>query len=221
MINNSGKGCRFLLSLLPLLIVIVVAVPASARTTCQATPRGPLCVSEVDFSSFAQRAFENQYQSQWCWAACISMVFRYYDHPVSQNRIVEAVYGRTINLPAGTGWNIASQLNRDWRDDNGDTFRARLTAAYDYQARVFAVNNYWIVNQLHEGHPIIIGTAGHAVVGTAIQYYQTPNGPFITSIGVFDPWPGRGARTLSPAEMTDVGRGGALQFLATVNVSDQ
>lgn len=221
MINNAGKTCRrFLLSLLPLLVVFVLVAPASARTTCQSTPRGPLCVSEVDFSSFAQRAFQNQYQSQWCWAACVSMVFRYYDHPVSQSRIVEAVYGRIINLPSGNGWNIASQLNRDWTDDNGDSFRARLTAAYDYQAGVFAVNNNWIVNQLDQGHPIIIGTAGHAVVGTAIQYYITPTGPFITSIGVFDPWPGRGARSLSPTEMVDAGRGGALQFLATVNVSD-
>jgi hypothetical protein len=220
--TNPNKIARvyFLLSL-TFSITVVVARPVSAKTTCQPTPQGQLCISQVDFTSFAQEAYGNQDRSQWCWAASISMVFRYYKHPVSQDRIVEAVYGRKVNLPSGSGWNIASQVNRDWQDDNGKKFSSRLTAAYDFDARVMAVDNNWIINQLHEDRPIIIGTAGHAVVGTAIQYYVTPNGPYVTSIGVFDPWPGRGARGLSPLEMVDMGRGGSLRFLATVRVSDQ
>jgi hypothetical protein len=146
------------------------------------------------------------------------MVFRYYGHPVHQERIVEAVYGRTVNLPSGPGWNIANQINREWVDDNGKKFTSQLTAVFDANAGVAAINNAWIVNQLDQDRPIIIGTAGHAVVGTAIEYFPTPNGPYITSVGVFDPWPGRGARGLSPQEMVDVGRGGTVSFIATLTV---
>jgi hypothetical protein len=145
-------------------------------------------------------------------------VFRYYGHPVSQERIVQAVYGRTVNLPAGTGWNIASQINRDWVDDNGKKFTSRITAVYDATAGITAIDNAWIVNQLDKNRPIIIGTAGHAVVGTAVEYFPTPLGPNIYAVGVFDPWPGRGARGLAPTEMVDVGRGGAMSFVATVTV---
>lgn len=219
--TNTNEMSRVHVLLVALALGVTLATPVSARTKCQATPQGQLCLSEVDLASFAQEAYQSQDQSQWCWAACISMLFRYYKHPLSQDRIVEAVYGRKLNLPSGSGWNIASQLNRDWEDDNGKKFRSRLTAAYDYDARVMAIDNSWIINQLNDDRPIIIGTAGHAVVGTAIEYYVTPNGPYITAIGVFDPWPGRGARGLLPAEMVDIGRGGSLRFLATVQVSNQ
>jgi hypothetical protein len=57
-------------------------------------------------------------------------------------------------------------------------------------------------------------------VGTAIQYFATPYGPQIVSIGVFDPWPGTGARGLTPAEMMPAHMGGSLRFLATVRVTD-
>jgi hypothetical protein len=148
------------------------------------------------------------------------MLFRYYNHPVSQENIVTSLYGRLINLPSGTGWNIASRLNRAWTDEQGKNFQATLTAAYDADAGVNNVNNAWLVNELDQDRPFIIGTAGHAVVGTAIAYIPTPVGPNVVAIGVFDPWPGRGARNLTPMEMTPKQAGGGLQFLATVKVSE-
>jgi hypothetical protein len=215
------------ISVLTPLIVLAMLSPSTTpslaslgKTRCQPTPQGQLCISEVDFGSFAQNAYVSQFQSQWCWAACVSMLFRYYKHPVDQRRIVAALYGTTVNLAAGTGWNLANQLNRDWMDDNGKKFSSRVTAAYDFDAGVYGANNNWIISELDRDHPIVIGAGTHAVVGTAIQYYTTPLGPNVVSIGVFDPWPGVGARGLGPQEMVAMNLGGTLRFVATVSVSD-
>lgn len=59
---------------------------ASASTTCQQTAQGNLCISQVDFTQFAQTAYMTQQQDEWCWAASISMLFSFYGHPVSQLR---------------------------------------------------------------------------------------------------------------------------------------
>lgn len=207
--------------LLPILLVVLSSGSAvSAKTRCAPTPRGVQCTSQVDFSTFAQTAFKTQDRSQWCWAAAISMLFSYYDHPVDQSRIVTSLYGRTVNLPSGPGWNIASRVNADWIDDNDVKFRSRLTAAYDFDAGFNNLNNAWLVNELDQDRPFIVGTNGHAVVATAVQYFVTPMGPQVISIGVFDPWPGRGARGLTPGEMLAMHNGGLLRFIATVSVDD-
>lgn len=194
---------------------------ALAKTTCQPSPQGQLCIAQVDFKTFSQSAYQNQQSSQWCWAASISMLFSYYKHPVSQPTIVQSLYGTIVNLPSGNGWNIASRVNRSWVDANGKRFRAELTGAYDFDARVMTVNNAMLVDELDQDRPVIIGTRGHAVVGTAVQYLVTPAGPYITSIGVFDPWPGRGARGLDAREMLAMHQGGDLRFLATVRIIEE
>ena len=208
-----------------MLVVLLICTGALsnqtlAKTRCQPTPQGQLCTSEVDFNTFAQTAYQNQQSSQWCWAAAISMLFSYYNHPVSQPSIVQSLYGAVVNLPSGNGWNIASRVNTTWVDANGKQFRAQLTGAYDFDARVMTVDNGMLVNELDQDRPVIIGTRGHAVVGTAIQYLMTPAGPYITGIGVFDPWPGRGARSLDDREMRAMHIGGDLRFLATVRIID-
>lgn len=200
---------------------VAVSMQALAKTTCQLTAQGQLCISQVDFNTFAQTAYQNQESSQWCWAASISMLFSYYKHPISQQAIVQSLYGGIINLPSGPGWNIASRVNTTWVDANGKRFRAQLTGAYDFDAGVMTVNNAMLVNELDQERPVIIGTRGHAVVGTAVQYIQTPAGPYITSIGVFDPWPGRGARGLDAREALAMHMGGDLRFLATVRITDE
>ncbi|HKO98457.1 MAG TPA: papain-like cysteine protease family protein [Pyrinomonadaceae bacterium] len=212
---------RSLILVAALLTVTVASTQAFAKTTCQPSPRGQLCISQVDFNSFAQNAYQNQQSSQWCWAAAISMLFSYYKHPVSQPAIVQSLYGRLVDLPSGPGWNIASRVNTTWVDANGKRFRAELTGAYDFDARVMTLNNSTLINELDQDRPFIVGTRGHAVVGTAIQYVQTPMGPYITSIGVFDPWPGRGARGLDAREALAMHQGGDLRFLATVRITEQ
>ena len=209
-----------LASLLVILYFGATAQHLSAKTRCSPTPQGSLCISEVDFTKFAQTAFKNQEKPQWCWAASVSMLFSYYGHPVNQKRIVETLYGAPVNLGSGPAWNVAALVNRTWTDDKDQSFVSQLTSAYDADAGVNAVNNAWLINELDEDRPFIIGTTHHAVVATAIQYFPTPTGPNVMAIGVFDPWPGIGARGLTRLEMTPMHLGGGLRFVATVKVSD-
>ncbi len=203
---------------LPLVALSSGAVRRSGETQCRQTPAGVACRSQVNFQKFAQTAYQNQAMSQWCWAACISMVFGYYGRPVGQLRIVSEVYGGVVNMPAGAGIVIAQQLNRPWVDDRGQKFRSTVTAAYDFDAGVMNINNAWMVNELHENRPLVVGAGTHAVVMTAMDYFQTPIGPNPQGVGVFDPWPGRGARALTPAEVVPMHLGGALRFVASVRV---
>jgi hypothetical protein len=145
------------------------------------------------------------------------MVFAYYSHPVSQARIVAEAYGAPANIPALSGFVMASALNRRWVDDNGEPFDAMLRAAFDAQSGVDAINNAIIIEALGDGHPLIVGARGHATVATAVRYVPTPLGPNILEVGVFDPFPGRGARHLLPDEMVPVPFG-SLMFLALTDL---
>jgi len=148
------------------------------------------------------------------------MIFDYNGHPVSQEKIVLAQYGRLVNLPSGDGWTIAKQLNRRWIDDDERKFSSILTAAFDPMANVYAMNNVWIVNLLHSEQPFILGTGGHAVVATRVDYMRDFNGNLqVNSIGVFDPWPGNGARTLGGIDLVPIGNGGKLQFAASALIT--
>jgi hypothetical protein len=190
----------------------------AAHMTCAPVPFGVECRREVAFASFSQQAYQSQAMSQWCWAACISMLFSYYGHTVTQAQIVTEVYGEPVNMPAGAGSVIARQLNRGWVDDRGRPFRSHVTAAYDYDARLFNVDNTWLINELTRNRPVVLGTFTHAVVMTSMEYVNTPSGPKVTGVGVFDPWPGRGARRLSLKEMVPMHRDGGLRFAATIRV---
>jgi Papain-like cysteine protease AvrRpt2 len=193
---------------------------ADAYRTCQTTLNGELCTSEVDFATFTQEAFQTQLATQWCWAASISMIFSYYGHPVSQERIVSEVYGSPVNMPAQAGVQMAELLNRDWTDDFEEPFSARLTGAYDAFAGVYALTNDQIIHELDNDRPLLYGNLHHAMVITSIQYYVLPSGPDVVAVGVFDPWPGNGAHGLTPQEMTPAHLGGEMSFVATALISD-
>lgn len=201
-------------------VLFCAASGARASTSCEQTSQGQLCTSQVDFNQFATQAFAIQAEDQWCWAASISMVFRFYGHPVSQERIVSDVYGSAVDMPARAGVVMAQELNRTWQDDNGHAFHSEVTGVYDAQYGIFGLSNDQIISELDQGHPLVIGARTHAVVVTAIEYYRTALGPDVVSVGAFDPWPGVGARGLAQDEMTPAHLGGSLFFAATVRVTD-
>jgi hypothetical protein len=62
-----------------------------------------------------------QQSSEWCWAACISGVFAYYGHEISQQDIVQQTWGQVVNLP-GQPQQIIADLNRSWVDSSGNAF---------------------------------------------------------------------------------------------------
>lgn len=175
---------------------------------------------EIPFNKFFQ-SYEDQTMDKWCWAACISMVFKYYGHPISQEKIVSSVFGLPVNMPAGAGVVIAQQLNRQWQDENGRNFRSHLVAAYDLMEGESSLNNRVLVKELREGHPIIIGVGSHAVVLTGVDYDTYPNGTInVTRAIVFDPWPGIGVRHLTQQEMIPNYPYG-YSFAATVRIVDK
>lgn len=170
------------------------------KTTCNQMPQGRHCISEVPLNKFAA-AYAPQQMDEWCWAASISMVFAYYGHKVNQATIVQSVYGAPGDWPSRNGVTISYKLNQDWVDAAGKKFSARLTSAYDYLAHFNNMTNQWIVSELDKEHPLVIASGTHAMVATAVEYFDQPAGPYIVNVGVVDPWPGRGARNLTGCDI--------------------
>jgi len=162
------------------------------------------CVAGIESALIPITAL--QQKNQWCWAACIEMVFRYYGFRVSQKKIVEDTWGEAVNMP-GYPNQILSDLNRGWTDrDNrdfsvsGDSYTASaMTAAQDLTADM----------------PLIIGTMGHAMVLTRLDYLVDQYGRGeVKWATVRDPWPGRGRRVLSPQEWHNI------SFAARIRVQE-
>ena len=146
-----------------------------------------------------------QQMSQWCWAACIEMVFAYHGFAVSQRRIVAETMGGIVDAP-GSGWQILRNLNRAWVDDRGRRFRSSGDMASATPAAA--------ARDLAADQPLIVGTMGHAMVLTALSYERDARGGGrVLEAVVRDPWPGSGRRTLSADEWYGV------MFLARVRVS--
>jgi hypothetical protein len=178
------------------------------------SPQGPIMRASVSPQAFAQN-FHSQQLPEWCWAASISNIFAYYGHPLRQDEIVQAVYGTVANLPAISARLIAAQVNRTWRDDNGTPFQARLTAAYDAQARVLAINNMYIVNELSHGRPLLVCNTHHCMVVTAVDYTPLQ----LIQVWVFDPWPlSPSVHPLQPIEALAADQGGQLMFVGALTV---
>jgi hypothetical protein len=146
-----------------------------------------------------------QEQRQWCWAACIEMVFTYWGHPIDQQEIVRRTWGRIVDMPAQP-YQIISALNRTWTDNDGERFRS--------YGDVFTATGVTAARDLTNEMPLIVRSMGHAMVLTAISYNraQTSQGQ-VTGAMVRDPWPGRGRRDLSGQEVM------AAMLLARVRVA--
>lgn len=221
------------LSLLGLLFLHSSHARASTQCTPDIVNGGQDCISQVNFSQFAQTAFQTQQLTEWCWAASIAMVWAYYGHPVAQSEIVDAVFGGVTNSPAQDA-QILQALSGPRTDDNGKRFNSNVTGVYDAQSGIATLSYTQLGSELDANRPIIIGTVnpdgsgGHAVVLTAISYYVPagypiqidPSGINITGAGVFDPWPGNGAHGISLSQLTPASQNGSLFLVATVTVAD-
>ncbi|MFK7905521.1 MAG: C39 family peptidase [Chitinophagales bacterium] len=132
-----------------------------------------------------------QENSQWCWAASIQMVFRYYGIDITQSQIVSRTYGTDNggNLPdwPASFQTIHNNLNNWSIDNNGQYYEVSAEMGMGTPSPAF------LVDELSNGHAVILGydtgQGGHAVVVTALSYYPTAYGPQVQSIIVRDPWP--------------------------------
>jgi hypothetical protein len=182
------------------------ASKALAEQSCvQLAPNLSRCTAGIPSEKFT--AMATQQSSEWCWAACIEMIFTYYKHRVPQARIVEETWGGIVNMP-GLPQQILSDLNRTWKDTRGKNFSV--------SGDVFSVSAENAVGDLQEDRPLIIGSLGHAVVLTALTSdVNTATGAFqVVAATVRDPWPGRGKRILTPAEWYNI------NFAARIVVED-
>jgi Papain-like cysteine protease AvrRpt2 len=155
--------------------------------------------------------FAYQQASEWCWAACIQMVFSYWGHPIQQQEIVRQTWGVITNMPAQPE-QIVQDLNREWKDSRGK----RFTSAGD----CFSASGVTTAQDLAGDMPLIIGSMGpgstsHAMVLTAVSYKRAQNGQGqVTGAQVRDPWPGNGGRRpLTPQEAAST------MLLARIRVS--
>lgn len=161
------------------------------------------CTAGIPSHIASLSAFQ-QNNTQWCWAACISMVFSYYGHPVSQARIVLETWGEILNMP-GQPWDILANLNRPWVDDLGQ--------AFSVYGDSLSANHVTAAQDLAANRPLIIGTMGHAMLLTAVTYMRNGWGQgYIIDARVRDPWEKTGLHSLSPAQW------GNANFLVRINV---
>ena len=178
------------------LLGVGLATPAAAEQVCNAFDNTGMQQCEAgisrDVASATAAAVGSQDLNQWCWAACIEMVFRFHGFHVPQERVVTETWGQIVNMPA---WpeQILDNLNRPWRDEQGRPFAV--------EADAYTANEYTAAQDLAANKPLIIGTMGHAMVLTSILYVRDHKGNGeVTGAVVRDPWPGVGRRQLSGME---------------------
>ena len=180
-------------------------------------PPTPLGVPKRVWVQNPERILQNC--AEWCWAASISMIFAMHGRRVPQEIIVQRVFGGLVCAPAPGGITMAQALSVPWIEKNGSTFIPRVVAAYDQMAGVNTINNNFIINELSNDRPILYANTHHAMVLTAVDYFDTPVGPNVVAAGVLDPWPASpGFHTLNQSELFPVFFGGQMMFLAAVHV---
>lgn len=138
----------------------------------------------------------------WCWAASIQTIFRLSGRKVSQERIVQKLFGSTACATA-TGPQIVDTITGDWETDDGQDFSAQAAPLLDLQFGVVnSAASAQVAQELAAGRPVINGALGHATVLTAMTYLvdiYSRGQPL--EIIVRDPWPGNSnRRVLTAAE---------------------
>jgi Papain-like cysteine protease AvrRpt2 len=196
---------------------------ASALEQCPAEGMpSETCTVLIDRQRFLQIATPAQQQnSEWCWAACIQMLCRWYGIRISQESIVRNVYGELVNAPADD-ITLTRALNSSWRSDDNQLFK--MTSKIFSPALERAdVNNKMIIEDLANEHPLIMAARSHAMLVARVDY-KPGRFPVVYWIHVIDPWPGAApppkyARLLDRDEMAPAQVGGSLRYIASVRIS--
>lgn len=186
-----------------------------AAEQCSAPFGNRECIAGLQLGSIetARQRCEN-----WCWAACIETVFAIKGARVSQERIVQKLFGDQRCQAANT-YQVFEAVAGQWTDDDGRRFNAR---ADEVTWAGFAARNsrddsggygpgstqgyrdlgaLKIVTSLKNEEPLIVGSipldgrVGHAMLLTAVRYKVRSSGNMgpesinLTSLIVRDPWP--------------------------------
>lgn len=126
-----------------------------------------------------------QRQSNWCWAACTQMVLNYQGVSVTQEEIVQRVFGAQYDR-SGTAYDIA-------KGANGWTTKGCRISARIEEPKTVTPNS--LISDLRDKYPLVIGlkmpgqTVGHAYVLTGISFYIKNNNYYPHEVILRDPWP--------------------------------
>jgi hypothetical protein len=146
-----------------------------------------------EFESWAAAEHSGrQRQTNWCWAACVQMVLNYHGLYVTQEQIVQRIYGNLVDQPAGQQ-QIMNALS-GWAPN----YQGGVSQIF-CQSGLTSIND--ITNNLAYKWPLIVGLSnpqggiGHAYVLTAI-YYSTDlnNNTIPDKVILRDPWPNSPSR---------------------------
>ena len=169
----------------------------------------------------------------WCWAACIQAVFAFHGHDVEQEAMVQKIFGDPNACEPGNDEEIIATINGTWIDNNGNEFSAygeelpwaamgisesatqrnpldAESMADSAAISLFATNDLrTVIDELANNNPLILARngipTGHAMVLTAVSFYETAQGGLaLHEFIVRDPW-GQNAnrRNLPPQEIRD------------------
>jgi hypothetical protein len=175
--------------------------------------------ASVNIPELLQIVTQQQCES-WCWAACISMIFDFYGHPLTQAEIVAATYGAVVCLPAGSSTTIGRDLSRAYVDDKGVPFVSQVTAAYDFFNGINTFDNALVVSQLSSNNPLLYCNTHHAMVVYAVDYIPTLGEPTVVAVHVVDHWPfSPSTHLLTGPETVPENLGGEMTFLAAVRLT--
>lgn len=175
------------------IVVLASSRPASAQDCSRIfDPRWPglqQCTVSAEPDTIEAEPPSQQKASLWCWAASLSMIFEHQGHRVSQESIVLQNFGRLVDAPGGDFLTFESRMNRTYKDDNGDAFRAAATRILTPAEAARA---------LRDGVPLLYSTSHHATVQTELTYQVAPGYPLVVKGGrIWDPAPGVGWRLLN------------------------
>jgi hypothetical protein len=146
--------------------------------------------NEFEFVAARQR------HSNWCWAASVQMVLNYRGVPVTQEQVVQRIFGGAVPDVPGQPEQILTALSGWAFTRNGQPVMLSSSP--------FAFSGSEIVRDLAERWPIVVGvknspTSGHAYVLTAVTYQVDAwNQPIFLSAVLRDPWPDNPSRIEVP-----------------------
>lgn len=111
-------------------------------------------------TSYFREYVARQEEDCWCWAACVQMAMRYCDIYVNLGEIANKVLGGDYNLTA-SGNEIAAGLT-GWHGLTVHSYHSKTPQSF--------------IDEISNGHPLIVGIGEHAYLLTHIYYKKAPNG---------------------------------------------
>jgi hypothetical protein len=204
--NPQGRSLAIACRVIALVVLALSAGCVRAAVSCVPTETAGVerCVAGL-LPATAQRIYEPQEASNWCWAATVTMLLRRYGVDIAQKQVVRAQLGRTDNVPVNADA-ISELLTRNWDDDAGRHASASATLLPPWR-RALGLAAPEVLDDLAQGRPLVLQTRDHAMVLVQVMYERRSDGGSIAPAGVrvlgaavLDPASGLRLRTLDASD---------------------